>query len=133
MARTLSDLTSQSTSVGDTDMTNFFAASTSIMTPYSATPVQATISELYVDPSTLQAHVQWSKGAVPRAQKSSVSIPTTLAIGGTYLIFSEVSYAYTPSVGYVLKNSITLSDVAYTRPRQSTCVYYSPDTACTTY
>jgi Flp pilus assembly protein TadG len=133
MARTLSDLTSQSTSVGDTDMTNFFAASTSIMTPYSATPVQATISEIYVDPSTLQAHVQWSKGAVPRAQKSSVSIPTTLAIGGTYLIFSEVSYAYTPSVGYVLKNSITLSDVAYTRPRQSTCVYYSPDTACTTY
>ncbi|MDU6376453.1 MAG: TadE/TadG family type IV pilus assembly protein, partial [Bradyrhizobium sp.] len=28
MARTLSDLTSQSTSVGDSDMSNFFAAST---------------------------------------------------------------------------------------------------------
>jgi hypothetical protein len=70
---------------------------------------------------------------VPRAQKSSVSIPTTLATAGTYLIFSEVSYTYTPSVGYVLKNAITLSDVAYTRPRQSTCVYYSPDTACTSY
>lgn len=132
MARTLSDLTSQSTSVADTDMTNFFAAATSIMTPYSATPVTATITELYVD-STQTAHVQWSKGSVPRAQKSSVSIPTTLAIAGTYLIFSEVSYTYTPSVGYVLKSAITLSDVAYTRPRQSTCVYYSPDTACTTY
>ncbi|KJC48075.1 pilus assembly protein TadG [Bradyrhizobium sp. LTSP849] len=132
MARTLSDLTSQSTSVADTDMTNFFAASTAIMTPYSATPVTATISELYVD-STQTAHVQWSKGSVPRTQKSSVSIPTTLAIAGTYLIFSEVSYTYTPSVGYVLKNAITLSDVSYTRPRQSTCVYYSPDTACTTY
>ena len=132
MARTLSDLTSQSTSVADTDMTNFFAASTAIMTPYSATPVTATITELYVD-STQTAHVQWSKGSVPRAQKSSVSIPTTLATAGTYLIFSEVSYIYTPSVGYVLKSAITLSDVAYTRPRQSTCVYYSPDTACTTY
>jgi Flp pilus assembly protein TadG len=133
MARTLSDLTSQSTTVGDTDMTNFFAASTGIMTPYDSSPVTATITELYVDPSTLQAHVQWSKGSVPRTLKSLVTIPSTLAIGGTYLIFSEVNYSYKPSVGYVLKSSITLSDVSYTRPRQSTCVYYSPDTACTTY
>lgn len=132
MARTLSDLTSQSTSVADTDMTNFFAASTAMLTPYSATLVSATITELYVD-STQTAHVQWSKGAAPRTQKSLVSIPTTLAIAGTYLIFSEVSYIYTPSVGHVLKSAITLSDVAYTRPRQSSCVYYSPDTACTTY
>ena len=132
MARTLSDLTSQSTSVADSDMTNFFAASTGILTPYDATPVSSTITELYVD-STQTAHVQWSKGTAPRTQKSVVSIPTTLAIAGTYLIFSEVSYLYTPSIGYVLKGAITLSDVAYTRPRQSTCVYYSPATACTTY
>ncbi|MBR1092328.1 pilus assembly protein [Bradyrhizobium manausense] len=132
MARTLSDLTSQSTSVADSDMTNFFAASTGILTPYDATPVSSTISELYVD-STQTAHVQWSKGSAPRTQKSVVTIPTTLAIAGTYLIFSEVSYIYTPSVGYALKGSITLSDVAYTRPRQSTCVYYSPATACTNY
>ena len=112
---------------------SFFAASTGIMTPYATSPVSATITELYVDPSTLQAHVQWSKGSVPRTQKSAVTIPTTLAVGGTYLIFSEVSYIYTPSVGYTLKSAITLSDVAYTRPRQSTCVYYSPDTSCTTY
>lgn len=132
MARTLSDLTSQSTSVADSDMTNFFAASTGILTPYDATPVSSTITELYVD-STQTAHVQWSKGSAPRTQKSVVTIPTTLAIAGTYLILSEVSYSYTPSVGYVLKGAITLSDVAYTRPRQSTCVYYSPATACTTY
>jgi Flp pilus assembly protein TadG len=133
MARTLSDLTSQSTSVGDADMTNFFAASTGVMTPYPTAPVSATISELYVDPSTLQAHVQWSKGSSPRTQKSLVTIPTTLAVGGTYLIFSEVSYIYTPTIGYALKSAVTLSDVAYTRPRQSTCVYYSPATSCTTY
>src|SRR6266403_5923769 len=51
MARTLSDLTSQSTTVTDIDLTNFFAASTGIMTPYSATPVRSTVSELYVDPT----------------------------------------------------------------------------------
>ncbi|MGY8663281.1 TadE/TadG family type IV pilus assembly protein [Bradyrhizobium sp. UFLA05-109] len=134
MARTLSDVTSQSTSVGDTDMTNFFAASYGIMTPYYDSSVtSATISELYVDPTTKVAHVQWSKGSSARSQASVVSIPSTLAIGGTYLIFSEVSYVYTPTIGYALKSAITLSDVAYTRPRQSTCVYYSPSTSCTTY
>lgn len=132
MARTLSDLTSQSTSVGDTDMTNFFAASTGIMTPYDKSLVVASVHELYVDPSTLQARVQWSKGAVPKTAGTVVSIPSTLAIGGTYLIFSEVSYTYTPSVKFVLQSGINLSDVAYTRPRQSTCVYYSPSTTCTT-
>jgi Flp pilus assembly protein TadG len=133
MARTLSDLTSQSTTVGDTDMTNFFAASAAIMTPYSATPTRATITELYVDPTTLRARVQWSKGTTPRSAGSQVAIPSALAIAGTYLIFSEVSYLYVPTIGYVMANAgVNLSDVSYTRPRQSTCVFYSPATACTT-
>ena len=56
-----------------------------------------------------------------------------LVVGGTYLIFSEVSYLYTPTIGYVMaKSGVTLKDVSYTRPRQSTCVYYSRATACTT-
>jgi len=133
VARTLSDLTSQSTSVADSDMTNFFAASYAILTPYSSTPTQGTISELYVNPGTLKATVQWSKGSVPRTVTSTVPIPAALAVAGTYLIFSEVSYVYVPAVGYVMaKGGVTLSDTAYTRPRQSTCVYYSPATACTT-
>jgi len=133
MARTLSDLTSQSTTVGDTDMTNFFAASAAIMTPYPTAPVNSTITELYVDPKTLQARVQWSKGSAPRAVSSTVTIPTALAIGGTYMIFSEVSYLYVPTIGYVMgKSGVNLSDVAYTRPRQSVCVFYSPAVACTT-
>ncbi len=133
MARTLSDLTSQSTSVADSDMTNFFAASLAIMTPYSSTPNKSTITELYVEKTTLVAKVVWSKGSSPRSVGSSVAIPAALAVSDTYLIFSEVSYLYTPAVGYVMaKAGITLSDTAYTRPRQSSCVYYSPAIACTT-
>ena len=144
VARTLSDLTSQSTSVADTDMTNFFTASGAILTPYSPTPTHAKLSELYVDPSTLQARVQWSKSATldssgnvtlaaGRAVSSIVAIPSQLAVAGTYLIFSEVGYLYTPTVGYVMGHAgVNLSDVAYTRPRQSTCVFYSPAIACTT-
>jgi Flp pilus assembly protein TadG len=150
VARTTSDLTSQSISVADSDITNFFTASYAILQPYSSAPsfpsAHITITELYVDPGTLQARVQWSRsgtiapGSPPtvalgtgRAVSSIVAIPAALAIGGSYLIFSEVSQLYTPAVGYVMSHAgVTLSDVSYTRPRQSTCVFYSPATACTT-
>jgi Flp pilus assembly protein TadG len=135
MARTLSDLTSQNTDVNDTKLTNFRNASAAIMTPYSATPLKSTVTELYVDPATKAARVQWSKGDAPRAVGTTVAIPTALQVGGTYLIYSEVSYAFVPTVGYVLKNSITLSDFTFTRPRQSTCVIYptaSPLPPCPT-
>lgn len=125
MARTLSDLTSQNDRVSDTQLTNFFNASTAIMTPYPAAPVKSTITELYIDPATLQARVQWSQGAAPRANGTTVTIPDALKVGDTYLIFSEVTYKYVPTIGYVMaKAGINLSDSTFTRPRQSLCVVY---------
>ena len=133
MARTLSDLTSQNTSVTDAQFTNFFNAGKAIMTPYASTPVEGTITELYINPSTLKARVQWSKGVAPRSAGDIVEIPDALKIGGTYLIFSEVKYKYVPSVAWFINkvNGITLTDFSYTRPRQGLCVMYNT-TVCTT-
>jgi Flp pilus assembly protein TadG len=131
MARTLSDLTSQNIWVDATATNNIFSASTAIMTPYSAsspTPLNSRLSELYIDPNTLAARVQWSvgQGLTALAVGSPVTIPASLAVGGTYLIYSEVNYQYVPTVGYVLARSgIALSDVSYTRPRQSLCVLWN--------
>ena len=131
MARTLSDLISQNISVTDAQFTNFFNASQAILTPYPSAPVNSTISELYIDPTTKVARVQWSQGGSPRGLGTTVTIPAALQVGGTYLIFSEVRYAFAPTVGYVLKSTITLKDYSYTRPRQSLCVMYKT-TVCTT-
>jgi Flp pilus assembly protein TadG len=150
MARTLSDLTSQSTAVADSDMSNFFKAANSIMYPYPAgtlnpyltAPMSGTVTELYVDPKTHKAVVKWSKGSAPRTPGSTVAtvligstatpVPTDLLVDDTYLILSEVSYNYVPTVGYMItaKTGINLNNVAYTRPRQSKCVFYSPLTVC---
>src|ERR1700720_1641810 len=54
MARTLADLTSQNSSVTTTQLNNFFTAATAVMTPYPSAPVHATLSELYVEPNSLQ-------------------------------------------------------------------------------
>ena len=126
MARTLSDLTSQNTAISDTQLTNFFNAGKAIMTPYDSTPVQGTITELFINPSTLKARVQWSKGTNVHNKGDIIEIPDALKIAGTYLIFSEVKYKYLPSVAWFINKStgITLTDVSYTRPRQSLCVVY---------
>jgi Flp pilus assembly protein TadG len=144
VARTLSDLASQSTTVTDTDLSNFFAASVGILTPYSASTTQSTITELYVDPATHKAKVQWSKASTfnssgnvvlstsSHLQGDIVTLPAALNVDGTYLIWSEVSYTYVPAVGYVMaKTGVTLSDLTYTRPRQSACVLYKT-ASCTT-
>jgi Flp pilus assembly protein TadG len=144
MARTVSDLTSQAAVVTDTDLANFFAASSGIMMPYSATPIAMTVSVLYVDPSSGQVRVEWSKGyntaALPTRVPPPVSVPpglisrdptTNAVLANQYLIYSHVTYTYTNATLVVLKSSVTLSDDAYTRPRQTTCVLYPSSTPAT--
>ena len=141
IARTLSDVTSQSISVANADLSNFFNSGCAIMYPYAGpppctqtnNPMTAVISELYIDPTTLKAKVQWSvpyQGGVAQTvglAPTGVVVPQALLVGGTYLILSQVGYTYKPAVAYGLMPNagITLKDVAYTRPRQSACVYYS--------
>jgi Flp pilus assembly protein TadG len=130
VARTLSDLTSQSISVADTDLTNFRNASNAILTPYASAPTNSTITELHIDTVSLAARVQWSKGAAPRTAGTIVVIPAALAVSNTYLIMSEVTYTYVPTIGYVMGTTgVNLSDRAYTRPRQSQCVTYPTPTS----
>lgn len=139
IARTLSDLTSQSIKLADSDMQDMFTASISIVQPYDATLVKGTISQIYIDTDSI-ATVQWSKSgtiasgatqatlgtsARKAGDKVTSIIPTALLIPSTYLIFGEASYTYSPTIGYVLKSSLPLSDVSYTRPRQTTCVPYN--------
>ena len=130
VAHTLSDLASQSpvTGITDTELGFFFSAGATILQPYSSAPLNQVISELYIDLNTGIAYVQWSKafqGGVARSTGSTVSIPPTLAVKGTYLIFSEVNYLYKPTIGYVMSSAgVTLSATAYTRPRQASCVVY---------
>jgi Flp pilus assembly protein TadG len=133
MTQAVGDLTSRYTNVNDTDMTNFGKIADAMMTPYSATPLKSTVTEIYIDPSTGVARAQWSKGDNPRGTGSTVPVPANLIardasnkiVAGQYLIFSEASYIYTPIVGYVMKTAVTLSDQTYMRPRLSQCVLYN--------
>ena len=41
----------------------------------------------------------------------------------TQLIYSEVAYAYTPTVGYTITGTLTLSDMMYMSPRITAPTY----------
>ena len=140
VARTLSDLTSQSSAqaLNDSYMQNVFTSAIAILQPYAAVSATATISEIYVD-SNAKATIQWSRAATFAAAATQATlaissrnpgdpvttvVPSQLLVKKTYLILSEVNYVYTPAVGYVMKTAITLTDTAYTRPRQQTCFTY---------
>jgi len=140
VARTLSDLTSQSMTVADTDIKNFGEAAKAIMTPYPPSPLVSSITEVYIDKVSGVARVQWSKGltigptgdvsiaaAAPHNPGDVVTLPLALvAAKGTFVIWSEVSYKYTPAIGIMMaQTGITFRDVAYTRPRLVLCVTYA--------
>jgi Flp pilus assembly protein TadG len=126
-ARTLSDLVAQSTSISNTDMSNVFAASAAILTPYLSSPLQARVTAVYINAAGI-ANVIWSDGynMTGRGVGSVVTVPAGLLVPNTELIWGEASYAYTPTVGYVVKNTINLSETYYARPRQSNTVCRPP-------
>ncbi len=131
-ARALSDVISQTTAVTDTQISDSFAAIANIMSPYNVATIKSVVSEVKISGSG-QATVAWSKAnsnGTARATNSSVTIPSSLAVPNTYLIWSEVSYNYKPAVSWVVASTgIDLKEQFFTRPRQSNCVLYGT-TSC---
>jgi Flp pilus assembly protein TadG len=136
--RSLSDLISQNATITDTQIANAFATGKAMMSPYNDAGLKAKISQIYIEPVTLQAKVKWSKasgtGAVARSCNEVVAIPAALQVSGTYLILSEISYDFQPVVGHDIKLKVvpvfTMTDKMYTRPRQSLNVAYPSAPAC---
>jgi Flp pilus assembly protein TadG len=123
VARSVADLVSRTTSVSDTDMTNTFNAAAAVVAPFASSNLKVTLSSVSISAQGV-ATVVWSNGynTTGRAVGSTVTVPTALNVAGTSLIWGEVSYAYTPTIGYVLTGTMNLTDQMYMRPRLTSCV-----------
>ena len=63
----------------------------------------------------------------PRAQSASVvTIPAALKIANTQMIWSEVTYGYTPAVAYYITGTLNMTDQFFARPRQSSTICRPP-------
>jgi Flp pilus assembly protein TadG len=122
-AAALANLAAEVTSISSGDMTNILDASSAIIYPYSAANMKMTLSCLAIDGSK-NVSVKWSvsrNGNVLTA--NNVSLPPALVVANTQLLFSQVSYAYKPIVGYTITGTLTLSDQMYMAPRISAPTY----------
>lgn len=118
--RTVADLVSQTSNINNSDMSNSLNAAATVMAPFSSNHLKVVVSSITVD-STGKATVAWSDtlNGTARSKGSTVTLPTALNIPNSSLIFSEVQYAYTPTIGYLISGTLTLKDQIYMRPRLS--------------
>ena len=122
-ARTICDLVSQVSSIGNADMTNALNAASAVMAPFPVGNLKVTVSSVKIDAAG-KATIDWSDtlNGTARAKGSTVTLPTALNIANSYLIWSEVQYTYKPVIGYVVSGTLTLKDQIYMRPRLSDSV-----------
>jgi Flp pilus assembly protein TadG len=128
ISATLANLSAQVTTISTSDMTNILDASTAIIAPYNASKLKMTVSCLSID-STGKATVKWSVTRNGTANSGVLTIPSALAVPNSYLLFTQASYAYTPTVGYTITGTLNLSDQMYMSPRITAPTYGG--TACT--
>jgi len=144
-AHSVADMVTQNTSLSTASMQNILTGATAIIAPYPVNNSQllVTVSEISSDANGTLT-LQWSQsynGASFGSGRPSIgssanyqplSIPTSL--NGTAgnvnnpnnqndqvsFIVSEVSYAYTPNLGYTISGTVVLRDNDWVFPRCST-------------
>jgi Flp pilus assembly protein TadG len=127
----LDAITNQYTTIQSADMSTILGATSVVLAPYSSSPVTVVLSQIKVSSATTAA-VNWSAtlNGTALKQKASITVPANFASCPSYpcyLVYGQVSYAYTPLFLYFTKSTITLSDSLYGTPRVSECILYPPE------
>jgi Flp pilus assembly protein TadG len=121
-ARTVTDLASQYVSIDGPNMQQILGASSKVLSPYATGSTIVILSELTVN-SSGKGVVQWSCSlngtpyTTSPAQK--LTMPSNLQTSGITVLFGEVTYPYTPSIGYALTGTFNIYQNMYFYPRLS--------------
>lgn len=99
-------------------MSGILAASSTIVAPYPAANMAMTVSEVTTNGSG-QGTITWScsLNGTAHAVGSSVTLPASLQTANISVIWGEVTYPYTPQLGYVISGTINLYESTYFYPR----------------
>jgi Flp pilus assembly protein TadG len=121
-ARTVADLASQYVSIDNAAMGAILGAASTVVSPYSTTGMIVTVTEVTTNAQGV-AKVVWSDSTgTARAVGSTVTLPGGAQAANTTLIFGEVTYPYTPTLGYVVTSTINIYESMYFFPRMSSTV-----------
>ena len=166
-AHSVTDMVTQNTSLSTAQMQNILTGATAIIAPYpfigssGSSLLSVTVSEISSDANG-NLTLQWSQSyngtsfGPGRTSLTNLTVPTSLngTVGNKNnlnnqndqisFIVGEVSYAFTPNLGYTISGTVNLQDTYWLFPRCSTdspanssgpayydVKYTSSTTACT--
>lgn len=121
--RTIADLSSQYTSVYDSDLDTVLNASQQVMAPYSSATAKMLVSQIKTDGSG-NSTVDWSRGKniAPLTPSSSFVLPASIKQNNTSLIVAQINYDYVPKLASSLIGTIPLSETIIMSPRRTESV-----------
>ncbi|WFU41570.1 pilus assembly protein [Bradyrhizobium sp. CB82] len=130
-AHTVADLVSRNACVTDSSLSTMLGASAATIAPYSSPPYSSTnvtviVSEVSTDAKG-NATVTWSKALNGTPLTGAVTLPASLGTpspANVSLILGQVTYQYTPNLGYTIAGTINISESYYLYPRVSSAVQY---------
>jgi Flp pilus assembly protein TadG len=125
-ARTVTDLASQYVSITGSNMQNILGASATVLSPYATSGMIVTLTELTVN-SSGKGVVQWSCSLNGTAYtvNQKLTMPTNLRTSGITVLYGEVTYPYTPTMGYAITGTFNLYQNMYFYPRLSSTISLS--------
>jgi Flp pilus assembly protein TadG len=116
--RSVTSLASEYVSINTATMSTILNAASTVITPYSTSNLAITLSEITTNASG-QGTVTWScsLNGTPHAWNSSYTLPATLQTANITVLLGEVTYPYTPGLGYVISGTINIYQSLYFYPR----------------
>jgi Flp pilus assembly protein TadG len=122
----LANVTSQYTTMSQTDVNAVLAAAATIMTPYPTTTMSIVLSEVTTD-SNGNATVTWSKAfqGTPLGQGAAVTMPPGFDSPSTSYILVQSTFQYTPPIGGGILGTIPMSKQIVMLPRGSASIPFT--------
>jgi Flp pilus assembly protein TadG len=150
VASSTADLVARQKTLTSTTMDSFMEIITQLMSPYSATPMKITVSNVYATVAAPTAYkvcwvYQYNTGAdtslTAGGTYPSTGLPAGIVQGGTSVVVVDVSYAYTPVVmfhgatarlggGTYVGTGYTFTEKFFLKPRLSASIQYGSIAAC---
>lgn len=126
VTHTVGDLVARDNSITNAEVTAIFDAAKAVFAPYtwSGNLLKIKVTSVNINAAGT-ATVGWGEAFqdTARTAGSPVTLPTGLAVASTSIIWTEVSYNFTPPVGGAFTGgTLTLTDQLYIRPRLVTTI-----------
>jgi Flp pilus assembly protein TadG len=127
--RIVTDLVTQYSNVSCSTLGTILAASAEVIAPYSPNNLSITVSEISTS-SSGAATVTWTSSLNSSTSTCSTpgtkfTLPSALDQDSISLIYGQVTYSFTPVLGYKIIGTIPISNQIYMSPRLTNSITYT--------